>query len=531
MNPIAQPFPVAPAVGEVIVRTEQLTKRFSTRLAVNRLTLDVRRGDVFGLLGPNGAGKSTTLRMLLGLTWPTSGSIWLFGAPTDTDVARRSALRRVGSIIEQPSFYPYLTGRENLRGVGVYAGIEDEHTLRLRIEEALFHVGLAPRGNDTYRTYSLGLKQRLGVAAALLTNPELIILDEPSNGLDPSGMVEMRLLIQHLAEQGMTVILSSHLLHEVQQVCTRVAILREGAIVAQGAVSELLAAGRGIVLGFDHPERSLQAVQVLQEAAANGASWLHGAQYVRPEPGAWVPPGGWLLLVQAPFERAAEVAYLLAARGIYPMEMRQREGSLEELFLSLTGAAPAQAPQPTQPTQPAQLSQSVQYAQPPQPTPPAQPVSPQYTPPHPPLEPALAPQPAAPAAAQAERPFIVVPSTVPGAATASRETASQETASQETASQEAGIAPAQTQLSRPTPLRAPTAVSSPEAPPAPRDPSLPSTEQAVAPDASTPPAPASNGAAPAGPIPAPASAPTPTIPLAHRADAPSTPTAPAGGDE
>jgi hypothetical protein len=202
----------------------------------------------------------------------------------------------------------------------------------------------------------LGLKQRLGVAAALLTNPELVILDEPTNGLDPSGMVEMRQLIQHLAAQGMTVILSSHLLHEVQQVCTRVAILKEGAVVAQGAVSELLATGRGIVLGFDQPQRSLQAVQVLQEAATNGASWLRGARYVRPEPGAWTPPGGWLLQVEAPLERAPEVAYLLAARGIYPMEMRQREGSLEELFLALTSTT---SPQSASPASPVPAPQSV----------------------------------------------------------------------------------------------------------------------------------------------------------------------------
>ena len=373
VNPTPPPFSSAPPAGEVIVRTEQLTKRFGARVAVNALTLEVRRGDVFGLLGPNGAGKSTTLRMLLGLTWPTAGTFTLFGKRIDDDVTRRATLRRVGSIIEQPSFYPYLTGRENLRGVGVYAGIEDEHTLRLRVEEALFHVGLAPRGADVYRTYSLGLKQRLGVAAALLTNPELVILDEPTNGLDPSGMVEMRQLIQHLAAQGMTVILSSHLLHEVQQVCTRVAILKEGTVVAQGAVSELLATGRGIVLGFDQPQRSMQAVQVLQEAATNGAGWLRGARYVRPEPGAWTPPGGWLLQVEAPFERAPEVAYLLAARGIYPMEMRQREGSLEELFLALTSATPPQstlpvaqvtAPQPVAVPQPAGAAQADAVAEP-----------------------------------------------------------------------------------------------------------------------------------------------------------------------
>jgi len=331
---------VVPASGEVIVRTEGRTKRFGARTAVNALDLEVRRGDVFGLLGPNGSGKTTTLRMLLGLVWPTEGSISLFGTRVDDSAIRRAALQRIGSIIEQPSFYPYLSGRENLRGVAVFAGQRDDAAVRRRIEEALFSVGLAPRANDAYKQYSLGMKQRLGVAAALLTNPELIVLDEPTNGVDPAGIVEVRGLIRGLAARGITVLLSSHLLHEVQQVCTRVAILKEGTLLAQGAVNDLLAVGRGILLGFDQPERFMDAVRALQEAAEAGATWMCGAQFVQPEPGAWVPPGGWLLLVDAPFERAAEVGALLAARGMFPREMRQREASLEEFFLALTAAPP-----------------------------------------------------------------------------------------------------------------------------------------------------------------------------------------------
>ncbi len=342
MGEIVTGAPTVPSVtsGEVIVRTERLTKRFGARTAVNALDLEVCRGDVFGLLGPNGSGKTTTLRMLLGLVWPTEGSISLFGTRVDDSAFRRAALQRIGSIIEQPSFYPYLSGRENLRGVAVFAGQRDDAAVRQRIEEALFSVGLAPRANDAYKRYSLGMKQRLGVAAALLTNPELIVLDEPTNGVDPAGIVEVRGLIRGLAARGITVLLSSHLLHEVQQVCTRVAILKEGALLAQGAVSDLLAVERGILLGFDQPERFMDAVRALQEAAEAGATWMRGAQFVRPEPGAWVPPGGWLLLVDAPFERAAELGALLAARGMFPREMRQREASLEEFFLALTAAPP-----------------------------------------------------------------------------------------------------------------------------------------------------------------------------------------------
>jgi ABC-2 type transport system ATP-binding protein len=226
---------------EAVVRTVGLTKRYGQRLAVNGLSLDVQRGDVFGLLGPNGSGKTTTLRMLLGLVWPTAGEIHMFGGDMAESTQRRAALRRVGAVVEQPAFYPYLSGRENLRGVAVFAGLADTPQTRTRIEEALAHVGLAERANDAYRKYSLGMKQRLGIAAALLMEPELVILDEPTNGLDPAGVVEVRGLISTLAQRGITIVLSSHLLYEVQQVCTRVAVLKDGALLGQGLVSELLA--------------------------------------------------------------------------------------------------------------------------------------------------------------------------------------------------------------------------------------------------------------------------------------------------
>jgi ABC-2 type transport system ATP-binding protein len=319
---------------EVVLRTDGLTKRFGQRTVVNQLALEVRRGDVFGLLGPNGSGKTTTLRMILSLIVPTAGSVSLFGE-SSTGGNHRAALRRVGAIVEQPAFYPYLTGRENLRGVATFAGLSDTAATRARVEDVLTQVGLAPRARDSYKKYSLGMKQRLGIAAALLTDPELVVLDEPTNGLDPAGMVEVRALIGQLSQRGITVLLSSHLLYEVQQVCTRVAILKEGMLLAQGQVSDLTAGHGGIQLAFDEPTLLPRAAEIVQGAMPS-QPWIRGFQYVRPEPGAWTPPGGWILRVDAPVERAAEVNRLLAAQGVYAAEVRRGEASLEQYFLALT---------------------------------------------------------------------------------------------------------------------------------------------------------------------------------------------------
>ncbi len=352
----------APASGPnrpVVLRTERLSKRFGRLTAVQNLSLEVHRGDVYGLLGPNGSGKTTTLRMILGLIWPTEGQVFLFGTPMNDDQRRRTALQRIGAIIEQPAFYPYLSGWENLRGVATFAGLPENATTRARINEVLEQVGLAARAKDAYKKYSLGMKQRLGIAAALLTHPDLIILDEPTNGLDPAGMVEVRALIVDLARRGITILLSSHLLHEVQQVCTRVAILKQGVLLAQGEVGQLLAAQGGIQLAFDQPEQAMRAASILNEAKAGQAPWLRGLRYVAPEPGAWVPPGGWFLLVDAPVDRASAVNALLAAQGIYAAEVRRREASLEQFFLALTGGQPGAPggpppmPPGTPPTMPA----------------------------------------------------------------------------------------------------------------------------------------------------------------------------------
>src|SRR5215472_6476196 len=214
-----------------IVETHGLTKRYGSGvLAVDSVDMSVRRGEVYGFLGPNGAGKTTTLRMLVGLIRPTSGTATVAGkAPGEP-----AGLRRIGALIESPGFYPYLSGRENLRVVADYTSVSQK-----RVDEVLDIVELASRAGRPLGTYSTGMKQRLGVAAALLKDPELLILDEPTNGLDPQGMVEFRNLIKELGRGARTVLLSSHILSEVEQICTRIGVIRRGSLVAEGTIDEI----------------------------------------------------------------------------------------------------------------------------------------------------------------------------------------------------------------------------------------------------------------------------------------------------
>jgi ABC-2 type transport system ATP-binding protein len=316
-----------------VIKATGLQKSYRGQRVVDGLDLAIRKGECFGLLGPNGAGKTTTLRMLLGLVWPTSGAINIFGQDFAEGAWRQTALRRIGAVVEQPSFYPYLNARENLGGIATFAGLSDSSQTRMRIQWALEQVGLATRAGDAYRKYSLGMKQRLGIAAALLTDPELVILDEPTNGLDPAGISEVRALIAHLAQRGVTVLLSSHLLHEVQQVCTRVAIIQNGQLISQGSVEELLRASRGVLLGFAQSGGAHLAAQALHQA---NLPWAPQASYIRIDP---ATPDDWQLLVSAPHERAADLNALLVSVGIVPAEVRRYEASLEQYFLSLTGGA------------------------------------------------------------------------------------------------------------------------------------------------------------------------------------------------
>ncbi len=240
-------------MSETVLRTIELTKRYKHRLVVDHLNIAVRRGEIFGFLGPNGAGKSTTIRMILHLVFPSEGDVEIFGASLKR--ARHKALEKVGAVVEKPSFYGHLSALHNLEILG---GLQKPVTRR-RIMAHLERVGLADRANDPVKTYSHGMNQRLGLALILLNEPELVILDEPTTGLDPQGMKEVRELIQELArERGVTILLSSHLLYEVELIATQMAIIHEGRLRVEGSVQELLKKGQSAVLvKTDRPEELL----------------------------------------------------------------------------------------------------------------------------------------------------------------------------------------------------------------------------------------------------------------------------------
>ncbi|MCR6485689.1 ABC transporter ATP-binding protein [Amycolatopsis sp. OK19-0408] len=287
------------------VETTALTKRYGPIAAVEDLHLSVRAGEVYGFLGPNGAGKTTTLRMLLGLIRPTSGTVRLFGAEP-------GGLGRVGALIEGPAFYPYLSGRVNLKVLADHAGVR-----RGRVEEVLDVVSLTDRAKDRYATYSLGMKQRLGLAAALLKEPELVVLDEPTNGLDPAGMADMRVTLRKLAADGCTVLLSSHLLAEVEQICDRVGVLDRGRLVSETTVADLRAGG------------ALRVVAEPLEAARDHLCRLY--REVRVD--------GVALELDVDPGEAGRVNAGLVGAGITVTELRWHEPDLEQTFLALTGGA------------------------------------------------------------------------------------------------------------------------------------------------------------------------------------------------
>jgi ABC-2 type transport system ATP-binding protein len=319
--------------SEVIISTNRLTKAYGKLVAVNDLHIQVMRGDVFGFLGPNGAGKSTTIRMLLGLIRPTAGRAILFGM--DTAYQMPAILRHVGAIVEMPVFYPYLSGIDNLRVVAAASGMVSGRANQRRILEVLDLVELKAQARMAYHKYSLGMKQRLGIASALLTDPELVLLDEPTNGLDPAGMYEIRQLIQRLKALGKTIFMSSHLLNEVQQVCNRVAILQKGNLIKQGKVSELLRGQEQILVRLNSADELARARDMLELARADGANWLGDVQVEKDR------QGRESLHVSAPSTCSAEINRLLGERGIFAAELHPYEGSLEEVYLRLTTPAVA----------------------------------------------------------------------------------------------------------------------------------------------------------------------------------------------
>src|SRR6266566_52989 len=315
---------------EQVISTSRLTKAFDTLVAVNDLHLEVLRGDVFGFLGPNGSGKTTTIRMLLGLIRPTAGSISLFGLDNSTRLPE--ILPRVGAIVETPVLYPYLSGIDNLRIVAAASGMQLGKVNQTRIDEVLNLVDLGARGRDTYRKYSLGMKQRLAIGAALLTDPELILLDEPTNGLDPAGVHEVRQLMLRLSSIGKTNFLSSHILYEVQQVCNRVAILQKGNLLKQGTVQELLREGEQLIVRLGTPEETEQALVILQQASQSEMNWISKVNNGTDKNDLPV------LYVDAPAERSQEITALLAGCDLFIAEMYQYQASLEKFFLELTGS-------------------------------------------------------------------------------------------------------------------------------------------------------------------------------------------------
>jgi ABC-2 type transport system ATP-binding protein len=298
---------------KTVIETHNLTKRFGGRTAVDGVDLVVPAGVAFGFLGPNGAGKTTLIRTLLGLTEPSEGTLSLL--ELRQPAKRREALARIGAIVEEPHFHPHLSGRENL---AVVAAARDPEAAA-RIPGALARVGLEHRAGDRVKTYSLGMRQRLGIARALLGDPALLILDEPMNGLDPAGMLEMRHLIRSFVDEGRTVFLSSHLLDEVEKTADQVAIVDRGRIVLQGSVRELLAGGDPAVF-----------VEVDDPAAARRA--LGGVPDVR----SVSDDGAQLRIALGDGLRPGDVNRVLVGAGVTVERLEPSRSSLEERFLELT---------------------------------------------------------------------------------------------------------------------------------------------------------------------------------------------------
>ncbi len=297
--------------GTPPIEVRGLVKRYGELTAVAGVDLTVNAGDVYGYLGPNGAGKTTSLRMMLGLIRPTAGTVRLFGRDP---LATIDALDGVAGFVEAPTFYPYINGRRNLELLAAYDGGD----ARERIDASLEAVELADRAKDRVGGYSHGMRQRLGIAAALLRDPKLLLLDEPATGLDPAGMRDMRLLIRRLADQGITVLLSSHLLTEVEEVCNRVAIVRKGSIVYEGAIAELKrGAGTSYRLSTTDDERAL--------AICRGARGLQDVRALRDR-----------ITFVADDTAVAELSRRLVEAGALITALAPQTVTLEDLFFSLT---------------------------------------------------------------------------------------------------------------------------------------------------------------------------------------------------
>ena len=311
-----EPVLVGPPVDDAALELVGVHKRYRTALALDGLDIAIPHGCVFGLLGPNGSGKTTALRCALGLVRPTSGRCRVMGVESPHRL--HEVVERVGALIEVPGLTPAFTGRQNLTLLAGLDGAGPDR--RARVERELARVGLAERADDPVSTYSLGMRQRLGIGAALLRDPELVVLDEPTNGLDPAGIAEMRTLVRSLGAEGRTVLLSSHLLDEVERTCDRIAIIDRGRCIASGPVPEVLAAAtsESTVLvrlaDLDAAKLVLQANGIEAEVVETDALRVH-----------WPGPD------------AAHISEILAGARLFPSELRPQRATIEDLFLHLTG--------------------------------------------------------------------------------------------------------------------------------------------------------------------------------------------------
>jgi ABC-2 type transport system ATP-binding protein len=304
-------------VDSCAVVTHGLTKRFGKRKAVDGLDLRIPAGAISGFVGPNGAGKTSTMRMLLGLTRPSAGSGTVLGQPLGK---ARAYLPRVGALIEGPTFYPALSGRENLMVLARIGGLRPA-----RVDEVLERVGLAERGPDLFRTYSLGMRQRLGIAAAVLPGPELLVLDEPTNGLDPHGIAEIRAMLRSFADEGMTVFVSSHLLAEIQQICEYLVVIETGRLLFQGRVEELLAArGPELTVRAENHEHAERLKELVEKTGRRVRVVSEQA--------------GTSLIIAADCDWAGDLNRLAMTNGITLVHLSERRATLEEAFFEITRA-------------------------------------------------------------------------------------------------------------------------------------------------------------------------------------------------
>ena len=296
---------------EYIVQTENLSKSFGKEQAVSNINLKIRKGEIYGFLGPNGAGKTTTIRMLLGLMKPSSGTIKIF--QKDSMKERINILAKVGSLVENPSYYPHLTAYENLEALRKILGVP-----KSRIDEVLEIVRLKDAANKKVKGFSLGMKQRLGIAASLLHNPELLILDEPTNGLDPSGIIEIRNLIKRLpSEYGMTIIISSHLLSEIDQMATQVGIVTKGKMIFQDSIEAMRRfAQPKVVIKVSNSEKGWRTL------VANGIKAEHKDDLI--------------LFDECSDEKVAHIVQILVQEGVSVYRVEEEKRSLEEIFLQMT---------------------------------------------------------------------------------------------------------------------------------------------------------------------------------------------------